>query len=187
MKFYLLVVLILFISGAAAAQTRPANPAQRPTTSPRMPTRVEPQSRGGDMQINLPEEMRVRMEIERAEGEHRKILEYVGKLSDLSAEVSSKFREGGKLSEAEVKKLSAIEKLAKRILSHAGGSEVDEDAGRQSVSVAEAIEQLSAAADKIKKEMTAETRFVVSASVIASSNDIINLAQLIRRVQKQNH
>jgi hypothetical protein len=186
MKFYVLIAFILFASGTAAAQTRPIT-NQRPTTTPRVPADRDQQPGGPDMQINLPEEMRVRMAIERAEGEHRKVLEDVGKLSDLSEEVSSKFRDGGKLSDGEVKKLSTIEKLAKRILSHAGGSEVDDKDDAQPATVAAALEQLAAAVEKIKTDMTAETRFVVSAGVIASSNQVINLAQFIRRAQKQNN
>lgn len=188
MKLYVLVAFILFISATAAAQTSKTNlPNPKPVPEPRYPSDVDVHQGGRDMQITLPEEMRVRMAIERAEGEHRKILEDVGKLNDLSIEVSSKFRDSGKLTDNELKKLSSIEKIAKRILSHAGGNQVDEERDQQAVPLAAAIEQLSAAAEKIKKEMTAETRFVVSASVVANSNEVINLAQFIRRVLKQNH
>ena len=43
---------------------------------------------------------------------------------------------------------------------------------------------LSAAADKVQKCVKEQTRFVVSATVISNANDIIHLAQHIRRTLK---
>jgi hypothetical protein len=135
----------------------------------------------------MPAEMRIRLAIERAEGEHRKILEDVKKLSDLSSEVSSAYHDRARLTSDDLKKLANIEKLAKRILSHAGGNEVDDKSPDiEDLPLAEAIDHLSTAASKIRNDMTAQTRHIVSASVIASSNEVINLSQLIRRRQKKD-
>jgi hypothetical protein len=129
--------------------------------------------------------MRIKLAIERADSDYRKALADAEKLNDLSAEVAKVYRERGSLSAEEMKKVGAIEKLAKRILSQAGGDEVDDKtANAEQQSLADACDKLSTAATKIKDSMKTQTRFVVSAAVIASSNEVINLAQFIRRSQK---
>ena len=183
MKIHLTLVFILFTSSFAVAQS-----------APRMPTS---KGRGGGEELkntppeqdtNIPDDMRARLAIERAENEHRKVMEDVKKLHGLSEDVAKHYREEGKFSGNEIKKVETIEKLAKRILSHAGGSEVnDKESEAPRLSMAEAIDQLSVAASNIRKSMTEETRFVVSAMVVANSNEVINLAQFIRRMNKQSN
>ena len=132
--------------------------------------------------------MRARLAIERAENEHRKVMEDVEKLHGLSEDIAKRYLEAGKFSDNEIKKVETIEKLAKRILSHAGGNEVNDKEGEPlRLSIAEAVDQLSVAASNIKKSMTEETRFVVSAVVVANSNEVIDLAQFIRRLNKQSN
>ena len=86
----------------------------------------------------------------------------------------------------DIKKLGSIEKLAKRILSHAGGSQVDgnKDESAQ-LSIPEAIEKMNVAVASIKKSALSETRNVVSAAVIGNSNEVIELTRTIRRSQRQ--
>jgi len=64
---------------------------------------------------------------------------------------------------------------------------VDDNAGpSEPLTLAEAVDKLSACSGEIKKDMKAETRFVVSASVIAKSNEVIHLARFIKRSRKSN-
>jgi late competence protein required for DNA uptake (superfamily II DNA/RNA helicase) len=151
-------------------------PPPDPPPSPEM--RKEP-----DQLMGVPEEMRIRMEIERREQDYKKVMESVEKLNDMSTDLSTRFHQQGSLSPDDMKKLSTVEKLARQVLSHAGGEEV-EDKDRHPASLAEAFEEMSAAAACIKKDMSAETRFVVSASVIAKSNEVISLSRFIRRAHK---
>ena len=134
----------------------------------------------------MPEEMRIKMAIARAEEDHKKILEDVEKLSNLSGEVVKDYGDTKQLSGDDVKKLGTIEKLAKRILNHAGGEEVDQKNTNEQLPLADAIDMLGTSVANIRKEMTAETRFVVSATVIANSNEVISLSRLIRRSKKTN-
>lgn len=176
MKVLLAVILLACLAVAAAAQqskgAKPPDPDE--------------QSDPFSQLEHLPAEMRKRMARERAENEHRKVLEDVKKLDDLSSEVVREYRERGKLSPEEMKKITQIEKLAKRILSGVGGNEVEDKGETPPVSIAEALDQLNTAVTSIRKSMMTETRFVVSAMVIANSNEVINLAQFIRRNQKQS-
>jgi len=179
-RFLLLATFILLVASAAAGQgTRPAiKPAETKT-----PDRY-PDDEQQDVS-HLPHDMRVKMAIARAEEDHKKVLEDVEKLSNLSDEVARGYGEHKRLTSDDVKKLGTIEKLAKRILTQSGGEEVDlksDSAGH--MLLADAIDMLSATATKIRKEMTAETRFVVSATVIANSNEVISLTRLIRRARK---
>lgn len=177
------VFVLLFISGlytsAAFAQSTSSTP--RPSDN-KAPGRLH---RDNDQEVTLPEDMRIKMAIAREENEYKKTLEDVEKLSGLSAEVARGYVERKQLSADDVKKLNTIEKLAKRVLNHAGGEEVGDKSGSvEHLALADAIDKLNTAAANIKKDMKAETRFVVSATVIANSNEVINLARLIRRTQK---
>lgn len=181
MKIHLLALILVstsVIAGAQRASNSPANSTRIRNPNEAMDPRPQDPS--------IPDDMRIRLAIERAESEHRKVMEDVEKLHNLSEDVVKRYREAGKFSDNEIKKVGTIEKLAKRILNHAGGNEVDDkESEAPRLSMAEAVDQLSVAVSNIKKSMTEETRFVVSAMVIANSNEVINLAQFIKRSNKQ--
>ena len=185
MRVLLPMLFVALLPLAAAAQgTPPPKPQPRPTQPPVV---SGDRNEDSDQESNLPEEMRIRMAIERADGEHRKILEDVKKMSDLTAEVSTAYGDRAQLSPDDVKKLSTIEKLAKRILTHAGGSEVDDKShDTESLSLSDAVHHMCAAVTRIQNDMTAQTRHVISAIVVSSSNEVITLTHLIRRKQKKD-
>lgn len=178
-RYLLLAIFILLFASAAAGQsTGPGiRPAERKTPD-KYPD-------DGQETTRLPDDMRIKMAIARAEENHKKVLEDVEKLSNLSSEIARGYSERKRLSPDDLKKLGTIEKLAKRILTHAGGEEVDSESGStETMQLAQAIDMLSTTAANIRKEMTAETRFVVSATVIANSNQVISLSRFIRRAKK---
>jgi hypothetical protein len=170
------IVSYLVTPVAAAQSTRPSPPPPETRVPDKLP-KTEEQDTG------FQHDMRIKMAIARAEGEHKKLLEDVEKLSNLSSEIAKGYGEHKKLSSDEIKKLGTIEKLARRVLTNSGGDEVDHKPDH--MQLAEAIDKLNTTAECIKKEMTAETRFVVSATVIANSNEVISLARFIRQ-QKAN-
>ena len=134
---------------------------------------------------NLPEEMRTRMELERREKDYQKLVDSATQLNALSAEVAKLYKENTALSAEQVKKLASIEKLARRILAESGGEEVSEKSSAEPpMGTSEAIDKLVATAADVKKSLERQSRYVVSAAVIANSNDLIHLAQYIRRGQK---
>jgi hypothetical protein len=183
MRIHLLALFLLFAHFIAAAQSAPHSPSNRTS-----PGSGEQNTTPQQQDTTIPDEMRARLAIERAENEHRKVMDDVKKLNDLSEDIVKHYREAGRFTGNEIKKVETIEKLAKRILSHAGGSEVnDKESEAIRLSIAEAVDQLGLAASNIKKSMTEETRFVVSAVVISNSNEVINLAQAIRRLNKQSN
>ncbi|MEN3332719.1 MAG: hypothetical protein V7641_2084 [Blastocatellia bacterium] len=163
--------------------------AQSPTPVPKRPAVPPPSVAFPDSseqeRSHIPEDMRIRMEIARADAEYKKTLDDADKLYTLSTEVARVVRDTGKLVGDDLKKVGAIEKLAKHILSQAGGDEVDDRTNDlQSKPLNDTVEQMNAAADKVQKCIKQQTRFVVSATVISNANEIIHLAQHIRRTVK---
>ena len=182
MRLLWLAICVLVCCSAAITQTITPRTRQR-TTEP--PDPRKPADLWGKPQDSaLPDDMRTRMAVERAENDHRKVLEDVDKLSALSSEVARGYHDRGRLSDEELKKVSAIEKLAKHVLTHTLGDEVEDKSPKPS-NMTEAVDQMNAAAASIKKTMEAETRFEVSAVVIASSNQVITLAHFIKRVHNK--
>jgi hypothetical protein len=181
-RVFILFITALLLSTIVLAQ----QPSQGSRSSSSNPNNTFPGS--SDQEINLPDEMRSRLIIERLEGEHKKFVEDVKKLDELSSEVTRSFIERKLLSSEDLKKLGSIEKLARRILSHAGGNQVDDKSDDSSqIPLNEAIEKLNVAVAGIKKVALTETRHVVSAAVIGNSNEIIDLTRAMRRSQKQNN
>jgi len=181
-KMCFLPIALLLLAALAAAAQSTAPPPKSPTA---LPPPADYPSRSEQERSNMPEDMRIRMEIARADAEYKKTLDEADKLSTLSIEVARVFHDTGKLDGEDLKKVGTIEKLAKRILSQAGGDEVAERSpDLQHKPLNEALEQMSTAADKVQKCIKEQTRFVVSATVISNANEIIHLAQHIRRALK---
>ena len=178
-RFVPVAVFILLFVLAARAQA-PPRPMPR-VDDPKTQDKTKEDKDGP----HLPDEILKKMEIARAEIEYKKVLDDVDKLSDLSNEIAKDYVERKNLSADDLKKLGRIEKLAKRVQGYAGGEEVsNKEKSGEPATLAEAIEKLNTNAADIKKDMKAETRFVVSASVIAKSNEMIHLARFIRRSRK---
>jgi hypothetical protein len=172
--------VVLILAASASPQNRPLPP---PAPEPSKPRTDEPGQGRREPDVSIPEEMRTRLLIERAEDEHRKLLDDVRQLGDLSTELSKTYQERNRFGPEDMKKLGSIEKLAKRVLSKALGKE-EKAVLPVRLSIAEAIDQLDSAAQKIRKVFDTETRFVVSAAVISNSNEVISLAERIRQLQK---
>src|ERR1051325_10035358 len=118
MKFLLPILLCTLLPTAAAAQNANANAKSRPVASDE--ERLEQLNQ---QEVSLPPEMRSRLAIERANNEYRKIVEDAQKMNDLSSEIAKHYGERNSLSSDDVKNVSQVEKLAKRILNFAGGTE----------------------------------------------------------------
>jgi hypothetical protein len=174
MKFFLLITFLLLNSLIVSAQS--SKPSPPPMTD-------EERAEQLSQEMNLPPEMRSRLAIERANNEHRKIIEDAHKLNDLSAEVAKRYGERNNLSSDDMKNVGTIEKLAKRILTFAGGSE-EKIEEKRSLSLGDCILQLGKVAENVKKILLSESRHVISAKLIADANEAINLAQVIRQFHK---
>jgi hypothetical protein len=145
-------------------------------------------SRDNQDGVGLPEEIRTKLAIERREEENRKLMDNARQLGELAGEVAGRYKDHPNLKPEDFKRLSSIERLAKKILTAVGGEEVDGKFSAEGTPTpAEAVDRLRTAAASVQKNVTAQTRFVVDASVIANSNEVIHLAQFLRHTQKQSN
>jgi len=175
---FTLPVIVLFLGSQAAAQVK-STPAPKPSVTRQQSDPTEQQD------VSLPEEMKSRMEIERANKEHQKLVDSAKQMGELSAEVAKSFKETSKLDSQELKKLASIEKLARKILSDSGGEQTnDKWESEEKLTLAEAVDRLNTASADVAASISKGTRFVVSAVVISNSNEVIHLAQYIRRAEK---
>src|SRR5262245_58996119 len=173
MKFVLGILLLTFFAVNTFAQ-EPGPPTAR--------ERPRPQREESPEQ-DLPAEMRARLEIERMDNVHKKILEEAERLETTAAQVAKHFQEAGHISSEDMKDLSTIEKLAKRILDFAGGSEEKID-DLKPAPLGDMLNNLSALSAKVHSILKTEPRQVVSAVLIADSNTAIQLAQFIKKSVK---
>ena len=173
MKFVLVILFLTFFMSIVVAQ-EPGPPTAR--------ERPRPQHEESPEQ-DLPAEMRARLEIERMDNTHKKILEDAERLETTATQVAKHFQEAGRMSSEDMKDLSTIEKLAKRILDFAGGSE-EKIEDLKPASVSDMLNQLSTLSAKVHGILKTEPRQVVSAVLIADSNTAIQLAQYIKKSVK---
>jgi len=174
----ILPMTVLFLTGPAGAQVKSSQTPKPQVTRQQSDTSEQ-------QEVSLPEEMKSRMEIERADKEHQKLVDSAKQLGELSAEVAKNFRETSKLDSQELKKLASIEKLARKILTDSGGEQTNDKSDQdEKLTLSEAVERLNSASADVAESVTKGTRFVVSAAVISNSNQVIRLAQFIRRAEK---
>jgi len=178
MPRFILPMTVFLLTGHGVAQVKSSQ-------SPK-PQVTRQQSDTSDQQeVSLPEEMKSRMAIEREEKEHQKLVDSAKQLGELSAEFAKSFRESSKLDSQEMKKLASIEKLARKILSDSGGEQTNDKSDQgEKLTLSEAVERLNSASADVAESITKGTRFVVSAAVISNSNEVIRLAQFIKRAEK---
>jgi hypothetical protein len=177
------IVLPLMMTSLLFASYAAARPQSNDTPRPRVTRQqTDPEEQ---QDVSLPEEMKTRMEIERADKEHQKLVDSAKQMGDLSAEIAKNFKETARLNSQELKKLSSIEKLARKILSDSGGEQFSDKSDQdEKITLAEAVERLSAASADVATSISKNTRFVVSAAVISNANEVIHLVQYIRRAEK---
>ncbi len=173
MKLVLIILFLAVSSSIAIAQ------------SPGFPTSKERPRSEQDIaaEQDLPPEMRARLEIERRDNSHKKILEEAQRLDDLASEVAKRFQQAGRISSEDMKHLSTIEKLAKKILEFAGGSEERID-DLKPASLGDMLNHLCTLSAKVNSILKTETRHVISATLVADSNEAINVVQFIKKSVK---
>lgn len=177
-RFILPIVFMLSLAGHAGAYVQSTEPPR-----PRIPRQESDPASQQD--VSLPDEMKTRLAIERADKEHQKLVDTAKQMGDLSAEVAKRFKETSRLNAEEMKKLASIEKLARKILSESGGEQTsDKSDQEEKLTLGEAVERLTAASADVATSISKSTRFVVSAAVISNSNEVIHLVQYIRRAEK---
>jgi hypothetical protein len=121
----------------------------------------------------------VRMQIQREENEHKKLVEKAARILE-AAEDLEKSSGGGRLSREQSKKLREIEKSARQIRSDSGGGNDESPLETKPASLDDALKQLRDLSQKLNASMGKTSRRVVSTAVIGEASEIIELVKIIR-------
>ena len=120
-----------------------------------------------------------RMQIQREENEHKKLVSKAGQLREAAGSLA-KDAEGGRLPRSSEKKLKEIEKSARQIRSESGGANEDTPLESPPGSLSEAVHQLDSLSERLNASMEKTSRRVVSATVVAEASEVIQLVKIIR-------
>lgn len=127
-------------------------------------------------------EAMARQLIEHEKKEHRENIERAQEVARLSQEIQRDIEKKARLDAEGARRLERIEKLARRIRSEAGGSDMPGALKDAPTTIEQAAHRLSRIAKELSAEVEKTPRQVISASIIEKSNEIIELARLIRRM-----
>jgi hypothetical protein len=120
-----------------------------------------------------------RMQIKRAENEHKKRVADAQLAAELSAALA-KEAEQSRLDRAAEKKLRDIEKAAKRIRSDAGGSDDDKPLENPPANLPDALRLMTEVSKRLSDVMSKTSRHVISAEAISEASELIRLVKLAR-------
>lgn len=127
----------------------------------------------------------VKLRIQQEKKEFNQMIARGEEALQISTELENAFAQNGRLTERELVKVAAVEKLVKKIRSELGGDDdSDKDERPKSreipVSRGEAVKSLRSTAVELIEELKKTTRFSISAAAIETSNAVIRLARFLR-------
>ena len=121
----------------------------------------------------------VRMQIQREENEHKKLVSKAEQLREAAVSLT-RDAAAGRLPRSSDKKLKEIEKSARQIRSESGGGNEDTPLETPPASLTEAVQQLDSLSERLNASMEKTSRRVVSATVVAEASEVIQLVKIIR-------
>ena len=141
------------------------------------------QSQGRD--IGQPaEEIISRAAIKHEEEQHKEMVERADEAALIGEQLLNSFRKNKSFDRDDLKRLERMEKLARKIRGGAGGSDDDDPLENPPQQLDAAVSRLSEVADKLNKSVQKTSRLVISAAVINSSNELIELIKHIRGIPR---
>jgi hypothetical protein len=173
MRLLISAAFICFVCSVAAAQTTaPSFPPSDRNPAGRDDTRNPDQ--------DPRQELLKELEIKRAENSHKQNVDRAKESAQLSTELRDSYAQQKSLSQIDIKKLGRLEKLARQIRSDAGGSDDDEELKEPPKDLAATFTRLATLTEDLRKSVEKTPRQVVSASLIAQTNELIQLVKLAR-------
>lgn len=136
-------------------------------------------------EIGSPEaEIIRRAEIKHEEESHREMLERADEAALIGEQLINSFHKNNALGRDDFKKLERMEKLARKIRGGTGGSDDDAPLENAPQQMDKALTRLAEVSDQLNKSVQKTSRLVISAAVINSSNELIELIKHIRSIQR---
>ena len=129
-------------------------------------------------------EMLREMELKREEKDYKEHLSRAKENAQLAVELRGAFERQKTFQEADLKKLSRMEKLSRQIRSDAGGEENKDELKETPPEVEMALERLVSLAAELQKKVESTPRQVVSAAIIRRANEVVELIRHIRTLYR---
>jgi hypothetical protein len=178
----ILIVVILFCSGIAAAQI----PIQRPSpTPPPRPVDGTIKSSDDTPLTTFEEEMRAKREIKLAEKDHQENLNRARDIAQLGKDLQNNLKDKSALDRDAVKKVDRLEKLTRKIRGEAGGEDEEVTIVNRPSDLPSAIERVAQTSESLSKHVQDTPRQVVSTAVISDANVLLELIKILRTYARQ--
>ncbi len=142
------------------------------------PSSADHDSTGAPVQEH--QEMLKELEIKRAEGTHKQNIERAKEGVQLSVELHNTYTQQKALDPAGLKKLGRMEKLTRQLRSESGGGDDAERLKDPPADLAATLARMADLAEELCKCVEKTPRQVVSVSVIAQTNELLELIRLAR-------
>ncbi|MEJ7615909.1 MAG: hypothetical protein WKF30_02790, partial [Pyrinomonadaceae bacterium] len=168
--------LFCFLPATSVGQTASANISTADSNTAQKFSKSDP--------LGAPEEeMRARNNIKVEEKRRSDTLTRVREGAGIAAALHQQFTQQPFLGREEIRQLEKFEKLVKKVLGDVGGDDDDKELTLSNYpsDTNEALQLLSDSAAKLRKEVEATPRQVVSASAINCANELLVIIKLLRR------
>jgi hypothetical protein len=134
-------------------------------------------------QLGSPEEEIIRRaEIKHEEESHKEMVERADETALIGEQILNSFQKNKSLGKEDLKKLDRMEKLARKIRGSAGGSDDEAPLDNPPQQLEKALARLAELSETLHKSVLKTSRLVISAAVINSSNELIELIKHIRSI-----
>lgn len=121
-----------------------------------------------------------RQNIKTAEKDYQENVERAREAAQLSTEIRDSFLHNKAFGRTEQKKLERLEKITRKIRNEAGGSDAEVTIENPPAQMEPALSRLAEISDKLRKGVEKTPRQVISASVIESANEALEVIRVIR-------
>ena len=177
----LLFILFLMLSGSM--------PVCWAQSAPKFPNNIGTDKRIGESrddpeQQSPHQEMLKEMELKREAGDYKEHVARAKENAQLAFELREAFARHKTLGDPELKKLSLMEKLSRKIRNNAGGEENNEELKTPPQQVEAALERLAEVSAELQKKVESTPRQVVSTAVIKRTNEVVELVRYIRTLYR---
>lgn len=136
-------------------------------------------------ELGSPEEEIIRRaEIKHEEESHKEMIERADEAALIGEQLLNSFQKNKSLNKDDFKKLERMEKLARKIRGSTGGSDDEAPLDNPPQQMDKALTRLAEISVQLNKSVQKTSRLVISASVINSSNELIELIKHIRSIQR---
>lgn len=126
------------------------------------------------------DEIRAKRAIKMAEKDHEENLERAREIGDLGKHLQINLKDKNTIDRESAKKLDRLEKLTKKIRNEAGGEDEEVEIVDRPTDITGAVNQIAESAESLSRAVQNTPRQVVSASVIANANVLLELIKLLR-------